>query len=79
MLSLLAGYMNSKKNILIYYIKGSFSAEEYSRRLIKLIHICYTSIILSCILKEKFQKPTGWIFRFFSYSCPGGLIHINLN
>ena len=31
------------------------------------------------ILKENFQKSTRWIFRFFSYSCLGGLIQISLN
>ena len=44
--------------------------------ILALIHTCYTSSILSCILKENFQKPTRWIFRFFSYSCWGGLIQI---
>ena len=46
-----------------------------------LIHTCYTSSILSCILKENFQKPTHWIFRFFSYSCRNKfkLIHLHKN
>ena len=49
--------------------------EEYFWRLIlPLIHTCYTSSILSCLLKENFEKPACWIFRFFSYSCRGGLI-----
>ena len=33
------------------------------------VHTCYTSSILSGILKENFQKPVHWIFCFFSYSC----------
>ena len=33
--------------------------EEHLRRLILfLIHTCYASIILSCILKDNFQKPS---------------------
>ena len=52
--------------------------KEYSWRLISLIHISYTGIILLCMLKENFQKPTCWIFCFFSYSCWGGLIQMTL-
>ena len=49
--------------------------EEYFWRLIlPLIRTCYASSILSCILKENFQKPMRWTFRFFSYPRRGGLI-----
>ena len=56
--------------------------EEYSWKLMLfLLHnmLQYTSIILSCILKESFQTPTCWIFCFFSYFCQSGLIQIGLN
>ena len=39
----------------------------------------FTSSILLCILKENFQKPTRWIFRFFSSFCHGALIQISFN
>ena len=44
-------------------------------------HTCCTSSILSCILKENFQKPTRWIFHFFLYSCQNKfeLIHLHKN
>ena len=48
--------------------------EEYSWGLIRLIQICYTSIILLCLLKEIFQKSMLWMLCFFSYSCQGELI-----
>ena len=49
-------YLIIKKKRLIYYIKGGLHGG---------LHICYTSIILACILKENFQKPTHWIFVSF--------------
>ena len=59
----------------ILYEHGGY-AEEYSWRLIRLICIFHNSIILASMLKE---NPIHWIFRFFSYSCLGKLIQINLN
>ena len=37
--------------------------------ILALIHTCYTSSILSCTLKDNFQKLRPWIFCFFSCSC----------
>ena len=58
---------------------GVYTEEYLWRLILLLIHTCYTSSFLPCILKENFQKPMHWIFRFFSYSCQGGLIQISLN
>ena len=57
-------------------LKGIY-LEEYLWRLI----LCYTSSILSCILKENFQKPMCWIFLLFSYPCwiKFELIHLPKN
>ena len=53
--------------------------EYFWRLILPLIHTCYTSNILSCILKENVQKQTRLIFRLFSYSCGGKLIHLRKN
>ena len=73
MLSPLPGYLNIKNNRMMNFIKGVY-VEKYSLKLIRLIHVCHTSIILSCMLKKNFQKPMCWILCFVSYSCQGGLI-----
>ena len=59
--------------------RGVYKEEYFQELILFLIHTCYTSSILLCILKENFRKPTCWIFRFFSYSCQGGLIQLSLN
>ena len=59
-------YLERIKNSLVYYIKEGLHGRIFMT--IRLIHICYTSIILLCMLKENFQKSLSWIFCFFSYS-----------
>ena len=73
--------MNSSKKTTIKLsrkidLRGVYTEECFWWLILALIHICYTSSILSCILKENFQKPTHWIFCFFSNSCQDGLIQI---
>ena len=60
-------------------LRGVYTEEYLWRLILPLIHTCYTSSILSCIVKEHFQKSMHLIFQFLSNSCPGGLIQINLN
>ena len=50
-------------------LKGVYTEEYLWSLILFLTHTCYTSSILSYVLKENFQKSTCWIFRFFSYSC----------
>ena len=63
--------LSRKANVKGVYLK------EYLWRLI----LCYTSSILSCILKENFQKPMCWFFLLFSYPCwiKFELIHLPKN
>ena len=64
------GYLIINKNKFTYYMKRDSHARIFIKINTIVIHMLqYTSIVLSCILKESFQKPTHWIFCFFSYSC----------
>ena len=48
--------------------KGVYTKESSLRLMLLLIHMCYTSIIFLCRLKEIFQKLIKWILCFFSCS-----------
>ena len=59
------GYLITKKNRLMYYIKGGLQGRIFIKLILFLIHICYTNIILSSITEREFSETNILDLKFF--------------